>query len=172
MRFNPPPNWPPAPPGWVPPAGWEPDPAWGPPPYGWQLWVEDRPTPTPQYQPMPQQMPMGERPLMTFKSHVAGKNADVTVYPNRVEWKRTDHLGTGGKVALGAMTMGLSLAATGVRGRNDQDMILMKAIQSVTSKNSGMQTLVSVTASGGVIEFRCSRAEADRFKQLLLAHSG
>lgn len=40
-RYNPPPNWPPAPPGWTPPQGWQPDPAWGPPPYGWQLWVDD-----------------------------------------------------------------------------------------------------------------------------------
>ncbi|MBS9533314.1 hypothetical protein KIH27_06885 [Mycobacterium sp. M1] len=41
MRFNPPPNWPPVPPGWVPDAGWSPDPAWPPPPDGWQLWVDD-----------------------------------------------------------------------------------------------------------------------------------
>jgi len=40
MRFNPPPNWPPAPAGWTPPAGWEPDVAWGPLPPGWPLWVE------------------------------------------------------------------------------------------------------------------------------------
>lgn len=41
MRFNPPPNWPPAPPGWVPPPNWQPDPSWPPPPPGWQLWVPD-----------------------------------------------------------------------------------------------------------------------------------
>lgn len=41
MRFNPPPNWPPAPPGWTPPPQWRPDPEWGPPPPGWQLWVAD-----------------------------------------------------------------------------------------------------------------------------------
>jgi hypothetical protein len=41
MRFNPPPNWPPSPPGWTPPPGWEPDPSWPPPPPGWQLWVSD-----------------------------------------------------------------------------------------------------------------------------------
>ena len=40
-RFNPPPNWPPAPDGWAPPAGWRPDPAWGPAPAGWNFWVED-----------------------------------------------------------------------------------------------------------------------------------
>lgn len=42
MRFNPPPNWPPAPPGWVPDANWVPDPSWPPPPPGWPLWVDDR----------------------------------------------------------------------------------------------------------------------------------
>lgn len=41
MRFNQPPGWPAAPPGWVPPPGWQPDPSWPDPPPGWQLWVED-----------------------------------------------------------------------------------------------------------------------------------
>jgi hypothetical protein len=40
-RFNPPPNWPAAPEGWVPPQGWQPDPAWGPAPAGWNLWVDE-----------------------------------------------------------------------------------------------------------------------------------
>lgn len=39
-RFNPPPNWPQPPVGWMPPPGWQPDPSWPPPPMGWQLWVE------------------------------------------------------------------------------------------------------------------------------------
>jgi hypothetical protein len=43
MRFNPPPNWPPSPPGWTPPPGWQPDPSWPPPPPGWQLWVSEDP---------------------------------------------------------------------------------------------------------------------------------
>lgn len=41
MRFNPPPNWPPAPPGWVPDGNWAPDPSWPDPPPGWQLWIDD-----------------------------------------------------------------------------------------------------------------------------------
>jgi hypothetical protein len=41
MRYNPPPNWPEPPRGWVPPAGWSPDPSWPAPPPGWKLWVED-----------------------------------------------------------------------------------------------------------------------------------
>jgi hypothetical protein len=41
MRYNPPPGWPPPPPGFTPKPGWQPDPSWGPPPPGWQLWVDD-----------------------------------------------------------------------------------------------------------------------------------
>jgi len=43
MRYNPPPNWPEPPEGWVPPPDWSPDPSWPPPPPGWKLWVEDAP---------------------------------------------------------------------------------------------------------------------------------
>lgn len=42
MRFNPPPNWPPVPPGRKPPGGWHPDPSWPAPRPGWPLWVPDR----------------------------------------------------------------------------------------------------------------------------------
>lgn len=38
-RFNPPPNWPAAPAGWMPGPGWRPDPRWPAPPPGWPLWV-------------------------------------------------------------------------------------------------------------------------------------
>jgi hypothetical protein len=40
-RFNPPPNWPAPPPGWVPVPGWRPSPEWPAPPPGWQLWSVD-----------------------------------------------------------------------------------------------------------------------------------
>lgn len=46
-RFNVPPGWPAAPPGWVPPEGWTPDPAWPPAPPGWQFWVEEPERPSP-----------------------------------------------------------------------------------------------------------------------------
>jgi hypothetical protein len=45
-RFNPPPGWPPAPPGWTPPPGWQPDPSWPAPPPGWPLWVEEADKPS------------------------------------------------------------------------------------------------------------------------------
>jgi hypothetical protein len=39
LELNPPPGWPPAPPGWTPPKGWRPDPSWPEPPAGWLLWL-------------------------------------------------------------------------------------------------------------------------------------
>lgn len=39
--FNPPPGWPPAPPGFVPPPGWRPDPSWPPAPEDWAFWIPD-----------------------------------------------------------------------------------------------------------------------------------
>ena len=41
LRYNPPPTWPPPPPGFTPKRGWQPDPAWPPPPAGWPFWVDD-----------------------------------------------------------------------------------------------------------------------------------
>ncbi len=40
-RFNPPPDWPPAPEGFVPQPGWQPDASWPPVPPGWSLWIDD-----------------------------------------------------------------------------------------------------------------------------------
>ncbi|GAA0646810.1 DUF4041 domain-containing protein [Kutzneria viridogrisea] len=40
-RFNPPPNWPRMPAGWVPPQGWQPPANWPQLPESWQLWVSD-----------------------------------------------------------------------------------------------------------------------------------
>lgn len=58
-------------------------------------------------------------PLLQFKSHIAGKNATVTIFPDRVEWSRKGWLGTGTKAGLAFMTMGASLAATGIRRHED-----------------------------------------------------
>jgi len=47
-KFNVPPGWPAAEPGWIPPEGWTPDPSWPPAPDGWQFWtIEADPSPVP-----------------------------------------------------------------------------------------------------------------------------
>jgi hypothetical protein len=58
-RFNPPPNWPVPPLGWIPAPGWRPPPEWPAPPPGWQLWIgETAPPPNPAHGP---QHPVGTR---------------------------------------------------------------------------------------------------------------
>ncbi len=69
MRFNPPPNWPPAPPGWAPDSNWSPDPSWPPPPPGWQFWIDDSTAQFPpgyplQYPPWPPPPGPGSRKLL------------------------------------------------------------------------------------------------------------
>lgn len=112
---------------------------------------------------------MNDKPLMQFDSHVGGKNATVRVYQDRIEWGKTSWMGTAGKATLGAMTMGASLVATGIRGKKDDEMVLIRSIASVNSKKSGLtKTEVNVHTPAGAISFRCSGKEADQFKSLVL----
>jgi hypothetical protein len=64
LRYNPPPGWPPPPPGFSPRPGWQPDPSWGPPPPGWQLWLNDDEPPAQDWprQPPPAQDWAGQPP--------------------------------------------------------------------------------------------------------------
>jgi hypothetical protein len=69
-------------------------------------------------------MTMAE-PLMTFKSHIEGRNADVSIYEDRIEWHRTGWL----------------------PGRKDTSMLLVRQIQGVTTHKHGlMYTVVKVHA--------------------------
>ena len=109
---------------------------------------------------------MGE-PLMSFKSHIGGQNADVTVYPDRVEWARGRSWLAPAIVAC--FTAGISLLF--YRGkRRSTEMFLTRSITSVATKPSVTQTAVAVTVSGNVLEFRCSASEAEQFMSYLLTY--
>ena len=103
--------------------------------------------------------------LLEFTSHINGKNAKVQVFPDRLEWTKAGL--SGGKMLAGAMTLGLSTLATGVRNK-DTEMIPIRAITSVTSKKGMANTTVSVITSGNTIDFKISHGEADRLKKTLL----
>lgn len=103
--------------------------------------------------------------LLEFTSHINGKNAKVQVYPDRLEWTKAGL--SGGKLAAGLMTGGLSMLATGVRNK-DAEMIPVKAITSVTSKKGMANTTVSVITAGNTIDFKIGHGEADRLKSTLL----
>ena len=112
---------------------------------------------------------MNDYPMMQFDSHVAGKNATVRLWPDRIEWVQDGWMGPGTKVAMGAMTMGASLLATGARGKRDENIIPIRTISSVTSRKSGLTKNEGVVSSGaGTIALRCSEREAAQFKALLL----
>lgn len=103
--------------------------------------------------------------LLEFTSHINGKNAKVQVFPDRLEWTRAGL--SGGKLAAGLMTGGLSMLATGISNK-DTEMIPVRAITSVTSKKGLANTTVSVITAGNTIDFRISHGEADRVKSTLL----
>lgn len=115
-----------------------------------------------------------EQPIFAFKSYIAGKNADVAVYADRIEWIIQNKVSKG-KVALGVMTYGISLAKTGVRSSvaAGSEMIPIRSITSVTTVKDGMSfTKVRVIASGNAIDFRVPHADApviaDTIKRLIL----
>ncbi|MGV9298841.1 SHOCT domain-containing protein [Amycolatopsis sp. NPDC003676] len=106
--------------------------------------------------------------LLQFKSHIAGKNATVQIFPDRVEWERPRGV-SGGKLTAGLLTSGVSLLATGVRsGRAGTEMIPIKNVSSVTTKRDGLRfTAVKVVTSGNTIDFRVGHNEAGPIKDLL-----
>ncbi|PBC65874.1 hypothetical protein BKI49_01085 [Streptomyces sp. Tue6028] len=111
---------------------------------------------------------MSSNALMTFKSHIEGKNADVAIFHDRIEWARGRGV-SAGKLTAGLLTGGASLLATGVRGsKAGSEMIPVKNISSVVTKRDGlMYTKVVVVASGNTIDFRVPHAAAPGIKNLL-----
>ncbi|WP_040167122.1 DUF2510 domain-containing protein [Microbacterium gorillae] len=109
----------------------------------------------------------GTEPALRFTSHIAGRNAEVEIWADRIQWRRP-HGVSGVKVAAGVLTVGLSLIGTGVRrDRKGSEMLPMKAVTSVSSRRDGVRSIVDVATSSGVIGFRVHHDEAERIASLL-----
>jgi hypothetical protein len=89
---------------------------------------------------------MSEQPLMTFKSHIEGKNADVSIYADRVEWGQKSR----------------------VTRRSSSEVIPIKHVSSVTVHRDGFRQAVKVICSGNTIDFRVGRGEAEAIKTVLV----
>lgn len=111
---------------------------------------------------------MSSNALMTFKSHIEGKNADVAIHHDRIEWARARGM-SAKKLTAGLLTGGASLLATGVRSSDaGTEMIPVKSISSVVTKRDGLlYAKVVVVASGNTIEFRVPHDAAPGIKSLL-----
>jgi hypothetical protein len=110
---------------------------------------------------------MESEPLMTFKSHVDGKNADVAIYVDRIEWGQAGGVSLT-RLAAGTMTMGASLLKTGVRRGGASEMMPIKSVSSVTTAKDGLRFYkVVVICSGNTVEFRIDKADGETAKTLL-----
>ena len=106
---------------------------------------------------------MNTEVLMQFKSHVNGKNADVVIYPDRVEWGQQGRV-TLTRLAGGAMTIG----KVGIRKGGNSEMMPIKSVSSVTMQKDGLRFhKVVVICTGNTVEFRVDKADGEAAKMLL-----
>jgi Short C-terminal domain len=104
---------------------------------------------------------------MTFKSHVDGKNADVAIYLDRIEWAQPGGVSLT-RIATGAATGGISLLKTGIRKGASSEMMPVKAMSSVTTGKDGLRFYkVTIIATGNTVEFRVDKKEGEAAKSLL-----
>lgn len=96
--------------------------------------------------------------LMTFTSHIAGKNATVQIHEDRIEWEQQ------GKVSAAKVLTGAALVA-GVRKGGSTEMIPIRHITSVTTRKDGLRNhAVSIITAGNSIDMRVSKEEAEQIK--------
>ena len=108
------------------------------------------------------------QPLMSFGSHVSGRKAHVEIYPDRVEFAKPKGMGPAAKLAVGWVTGGVSLLATGVRSKGGSEVIPVKAITSVVTRRDGLRTTsVVVTVSNNAVAMRVDHDSAEEVKALL-----
>jgi hypothetical protein len=90
---------------------------------------------------------MEQIPILEVKSRDEGRNADVRLFPDRIERVLQKKFGSIG------------------RAHQDAEVIPIKNVSSVQAKKDGLAyTKVTLFASGNTIEFRLSHAHAQQFR--------
>lgn len=110
---------------------------------------------------------VASQPVLRFTSHIGGKNAKVSVYRDRIEWSRKGWIGARTRHITGAATLGMSYLVTGVKTRDDGEVIPIRTISSITSKRGMLNTLLTFIATGNNIEMNVSHKEAAAVKDLV-----
>lgn len=109
--------------------------------------------------------------LLHTKSRIAGKNADVKIYENRIEWSREPR-STGANIAaivVALCTCFISLIWFRPQFKvNATEVIPTSKISSIqTAKEGPVNTRVTVITSGATIEFRTGHDKAAALKNTL-----
>jgi hypothetical protein len=121
-----------------------------------------------------------EGPVMSVRAEIGGQNANVVVFRERIEWVRRVGV-SGGKVAAGILTGGVSLAVTGVGkgsygagGVSGSDGIWLTARTRASAAKAGGRTVVTVSTPERTVPMRLTHGEAQRLMQalnVLIAHA-
>ncbi|NLU77784.1 hypothetical protein HCA58_05110 [Micromonospora sp. HNM0581] len=110
--------------------------------------------------------------MARFESHVAGRNARVAIWPDRIEWSQPGRTMVADVllVILAIYTVALSLLVPAARPRfkeRGRQMLAMRAVQSVAAQRDGLHTAVAVVAGATTIAFRVPHDDAPRIEALL-----
>lgn len=90
---------------------------------------------------------METTPIRKYKSRIEGKNADVEIFQDRVEW---------------------SVTKTGRKRSHSAEMMPIRHVSSVTSKKDGLgHTKVVLVASGNTVEFRLPHGQAEEAQDII-----
>lgn len=106
--------------------------------------------------------------ILTFKSHTAGKNADVAIYEDRIEWVQKKSLLTSPLFWVGVLLTGglWALVLLIPRGQSTE-MIPTKRISSVITNRKTIFTEITVIASGNTVSFNVTNDQAETIKSTL-----
>lgn len=109
--------------------------------------------------------------IVHTKSRIAGKNADVYIYPNRIEWalapKSTGTNITAIFVAFFTFFISLIWFRPSFKVQATNTIPASKVSSVQTKKDGPVNTLVTVVTSGANIEFRTSHDRAQAIKDTL-----
>lgn len=107
--------------------------------------------------------------ILTFKSHTAGKNADVAIYEDRIEWvQKKSPLTSPGFWAGCLFTCGLWALTLFIPRGQSTEMLPIKRVSSVTTnRRSPFFTDVKVYATGNTVDFTVSNDIAEKVKATL-----
>lgn len=96
--------------------------------------------------------------LMTFTSHIAGKNATVEIHQDRIEWEQQGRI-------TATRALGGALLTGSLRKGGSTEMIPIRQITSITTKKDGLRNYaVSIVTPGNTIDMRVSKDEAEQIK--------